>query len=260
MIQVLGRFLEIVIADDPLRFAKPRDAGGDVFFQIDILHAGDDCLPQQHEAIFLAFGPAPAVFFAAASDDHRAGPLREQALEIRRRHQKIQPQLDELAALLGQMLVLGDQMAMSAAADRDAQDRRFGHFGSNSRENAIVSSSNSQNALTVRWNQGGNNRQFHALAGFVLNRYDMSIAFPVPKQPDFQNDQPPRDTLEIVNQAYVRGPFRCAVFDFDGTLSLLRGNWQGLMVPMMVEALAATANERIRAELTARSSRNSSPG
>src|SRR5438067_1270214 len=57
--------------------------------------------------------------------------------------------------------------------------------------------------------------------------------------------------LEIVNPDYCRGPFRCAVFDFDGTLSLLRGNWQGLMVPMMVEALAATGSGESRAELTA---------
>jgi phosphoglycolate phosphatase len=56
---------------------------------------------------------------------------------------------------------------------------------------------------------------------------------------------------EIVNPNYVRGPFRCAIFDFDGTLSLLRGNWQGLMVPMMVEALAATGTGESPAELTA---------
>src|SRR3954470_11480841 len=56
---------------------------------------------------------------------------------------------------------------------------------------------------------------------------------------------------EIVNPHYVRGPFRCAIFDFDGTLSLLRGNWQGLMVPMMVDALAATASGESREQLTA---------
>jgi phosphoglycolate phosphatase len=55
---------------------------------------------------------------------------------------------------------------------------------------------------------------------------------------------------EIINPAYVRGPFRCVVLDFDGTLSLLRGNWQGLMVPMMVEALAATKTGESTAELT----------
>src|SRR6478672_246388 len=57
--------------------------------------------------------------------------------------------------------------------------------------------------------------------------------------------------IEIINPACVRGPFRCAVFDFDGTLSLLRGNWQGLMVPMMVDALVATGTSESRTELTA---------
>jgi phosphoglycolate phosphatase-like HAD superfamily hydrolase len=57
--------------------------------------------------------------------------------------------------------------------------------------------------------------------------------------------------LEIINPAFVRGAFRCAVFDFDGTLSLLRGNWQGLMVPMMVDALVATGTSESRAKLTA---------
>src|SRR5262245_24759079 len=57
--------------------------------------------------------------------------------------------------------------------------------------------------------------------------------------------------LEIVNPNHPRGPFRCAVFDFDGTLSLLRGNWQGLMVPMMVQTLLATGSGESAAELTA---------
>ena len=56
--------------------------------------------------------------------------------------------------------------------------------------------------------------------------------------------------IEIVNPKYLRGPFRCAVFDFDGTLSLLRANWQGLMVPMMVDALAAIGTGECRARLT----------
>ncbi len=46
--------------------------------------------------------------------------------------------------------------------------------------------------------------------------------------------------LDIVRSERPRGPFRCIVFDFDGTLSLLRGDWQGLMIPRMVEVLAAT--------------------
>jgi phosphoglycolate phosphatase-like HAD superfamily hydrolase len=58
-------------------------------------------------------------------------------------------------------------------------------------------------------------------------------------------------SLEIINPDRLRGPFRCAVFDFDGTLSLHRGKWQGLMVPMMVESLAATGSGESRGQLTA---------
>jgi phosphoglycolate phosphatase-like HAD superfamily hydrolase len=53
-------------------------------------------------------------------------------------------------------------------------------------------------------------------------------------------DLPKPQVLEVINPQHPSGPFRCVVFDFDGTLSLLRGDWQGLMVPMMVETLLAT--------------------
>lgn len=62
-------------------------------------------------------------------------------------------------------------------------------------------------------------------------------------------DPPGRAALEVIHAHHPRGPFRAVVFDFDGTLSLLRGNWQGLMVPMMVEALAATGSGESPADL-----------
>jgi phosphoglycolate phosphatase len=65
--------------------------------------------------------------------------------------------------------------------------------------------------------------------------------------PDPASDRPV--SLEIVSATHPRGPFRCAVFDFDGTLSLLRGDWQGLMVPMMVDLLAATRSGETREQL-----------
>ena len=60
---------------------------------------------------------------------------------------------------------------------------------------------------------------------------------------------PPSPWLEIVRDERPRGPFRAIVFDFDGTLSLLRGNWQGLMIPRMVEVLLATGTKEPRQEL-----------
>src|SRR5262249_41192485 len=44
-------------------------------------------------------------------------------------------------------------------------------------------------------------------------------------------------TAELLNPSVRRGPFRAALFDFDGTLSLLREGWPRVMVGMMVERL-----------------------
>jgi len=43
--------------------------------------------------------------------------------------------------------------------------------------------------------------------------------------------------IEILKESIPRGPKKCALFDFDGTLSLIRSGWQGVMIPMMVEIL-----------------------
>ena len=45
------------------------------------------------------------------------------------------------------------------------------------------------------------------------------------------------DWLQCVTPTWPMGPFRAAIFDFDGTLSLFRRNWQQTMIPMMVEIL-----------------------
>ena len=40
--------------------------------------------------------------------------------------------------------------------------------------------------------------------------------------------------MEIVNPDIERGRIRSVLFDFDGTLSLIREGWQQVMGPMMV--------------------------
>ncbi len=47
----------------------------------------------------------------------------------------------------------------------------------------------------------------------------------------------PGTHIEIVCDDIPRGHIRFALFDFDGTLSLIREGWQQVMVPMMVEVL-----------------------
>ena len=48
--------------------------------------------------------------------------------------------------------------------------------------------------------------------------------------------------IEVIRADFVRGRFRAVLFDFDGTLSLIRRNWPEVMIPMMVEVLAATGS------------------
>jgi phosphoglycolate phosphatase len=67
------------------------------------------------------------------------------------------------------------------------------------------------------------------------------------KQIQFLNDT----DIEIINPQLQRGHIRHALFDFDGTVSLIRQGWQGVMVPMMVEILLQTPNHEPEEELTA---------
>ena len=55
--------------------------------------------------------------------------------------------------------------------------------------------------------------------------------------------------IEVLRPDFPRGEFCAALFDFDGTLSLLRRNWQAVMIPMMVDVLAATGTGEPREQL-----------
>ena len=59
------------------------------------------------------------------------------------------------------------------------------------------------------------------------------------------------DEIEILNPSLPRGKFRFVVFDFDGTLSLIREGWPQVMIPMMVEVLRGTGTRETDAELAA---------
>src|SRR6516225_11869100 len=59
------------------------------------------------------------------------------------------------------------------------------------------------------------------------------------------------DEFEVVNPRFPRGRFRFVLFDFDGTLSLIREGWPQVMIPMMVEVLRETSTCESTAELTA---------
>ena len=60
------------------------------------------------------------------------------------------------------------------------------------------------------------------------------------------------NVLEILRPNPAPGRLRFAVFDFDGTLSLLRTGWQRVMADLMVEALQATPRAEAEAQLRTR--------
>jgi phosphoglycolate phosphatase len=57
--------------------------------------------------------------------------------------------------------------------------------------------------------------------------------------------------LEIIRPGASAARARVALFDFDGTLSLIRSGWVDVMVPMMVEILAGLKTGETEAELRA---------
>lgn len=59
----------------------------------------------------------------------------------------------------------------------------------------------------------------------------------------------PGTHIEIIREPPGRGGYRHALFDFDGTLSLIREGWPEVMIPMMVEILLQTPNHEPAEEL-----------
>jgi phosphoglycolate phosphatase-like HAD superfamily hydrolase len=59
------------------------------------------------------------------------------------------------------------------------------------------------------------------------------------------------DEIEVLHPDLPRGRFRSVLFDFDGTLSLIREGWPQVMIPMMVEELRRTGTAETDAELHA---------
>jgi len=48
---------------------------------------------------------------------------------------------------------------------------------------------------------------------------------------------------EVLSPQIVRGRLRHALFDFDGTLSVIREGWERIMAPLMVEVIAGEAGD-----------------
>src|SRR5205809_4782869 len=69
---------------------------------------------------------------------------------------------------------------------------------------------------------------------------------PVPQASTFLDED-----IEVLRPDLPRGRFRSVLFDFDGTLSLIREGWPQVMIPMMVEVLRETGSAESESELHA---------
>ena len=72
--------------------------------------------------------------------------------------------------------------------------------------------------------------------GRVIER-DYAPVWPEPRSTSFL----PGTSVEIVRVRRIAEPPRFALFDFDGTLSLIREGWMEIMVPLMVQILLPLA-------------------
>lgn len=61
----------------------------------------------------------------------------------------------------------------------------------------------------------------------------------------------PGTRIEVIHANLPQGRPRAALFDFDGTLSLIREGWPEVMIPMMVRHLSGTGTSETPAQLTA---------
>jgi phosphoglycolate phosphatase len=59
----------------------------------------------------------------------------------------------------------------------------------------------------------------------------------------------PVDAVEFVRERIDASRARVVLFDFDGTLSLIRSGWMNVMIPMMVEILADCGSQETEEEL-----------
>lgn len=60
----------------------------------------------------------------------------------------------------------------------------------------------------------------------------------------------PGTTVEIIRDVQLAAAPRFALFDFDGTISLIREGWPEVMIPMLVDELEACRSGETREELT----------
>ncbi len=81
--------------------------------------------------------------------------------------------------------------------------------------------------------------------GQEYDEADFRAAIPAPEKGVFL----PGTMIEIIRAPRLPGAYRHVLFDFDGTLSLIREGWPDVMIPMMVECLLETGSQETAEEL-----------
>ena len=124
-LEIDGRLVKIVVADDPLRRAIAWHALGDIILEIDVIGPLDDRRSQHQPAGFLGLPPASTIRCAAAGGNHGAVSFPEQTRHLHGPLDVIKPQFHQADAVVGQILVFGDDVPMTAPSDADADHVDF---------------------------------------------------------------------------------------------------------------------------------------
>lgn len=123
--QIGGRLVKIVMADDPLGAAVARDAGGDVVLEIDIVGR-----PLRSRFAAQAGGLPPIDSTvrrprAAAGRNDGTVTFSQQTRHLHRTLDVVEPKFHQADAVLGQILVFGDDVPVPAPSDADADHGDF---------------------------------------------------------------------------------------------------------------------------------------
>ena len=73
-----------------------------------------------------------------------------------------------------------------------------------------------------------------------MNNINIESDYENKYNPDIVGHILTNSNIEIIREIPSRGKFQHALFDFDGTLSLIREGWQSVMAQLMLEALSET--------------------
>jgi hypothetical protein len=124
-LEIGGRFVEIVVADDPLGAAVPWHFCGNVILQINVVSPLHDRRSQHEPAGLLRLPPAATIRRAAAGDDHGTMTFPEKPRHLHGPLDVVETEFHKSDAVFGEILVLGDDVPVPAPSDANADHVAF---------------------------------------------------------------------------------------------------------------------------------------